>query len=102
MKILDFFTHPLIVEERETGLLIKGRDRQWLNHEVSIRHEAFLYFNDLFQNKPVMNSGELAYVIPNVVSEQMNQDLCKIVREEEVRYVVFGLGALKAPRPYGF
>lgn len=73
-----------------------------MHDEKSILKEGVDYFKSILFVDATGVDQEVDLSIPNLISDEINQSLCKPVSEDEVREAVFSLGAYKAPKPYGF
>lgn len=59
------------------------------------------YFEEIYKPPDPGINRDCIRVIPNLVSQEMNDVLMKEVTDKEIKEAAFDLGALKAPRPDG-
>lgn len=60
------------------------------------------FYNELFDIEPTDALNECMQVVPNIVTNYMNETLMASITVNEVERAVFSLGALSAPGPDGF
>lgn len=80
----------------------KNEEGFWQEDNGAIRHGATHFFSNLFQAVQVNIPEAMLNLIPNVMSDDINNDLCKPISEEEVKASIFNLGAYKALDPNGY
>ncbi|VVA37299.1 PREDICTED: reverse mRNAase, partial [Prunus dulcis] len=69
------------------------------NHVRSIIED---YFKNLFTSEGPRNWGNILVFVPTIISDDINSTLLAPVSNEEIRIIVFQMGALKSPGPDGF
>ncbi|QHO24559.1 Reverse transcriptase [Arachis hypogaea] len=57
------------------------------------------YFSNLFTNSTRNGIDQCIQKVPKRVTHEMNEELIREVREEEVKEVIFSMGGLKALGP---
>lgn len=60
------------------------------------------FFSNLCTKGPSVNPTLAIDMFEQVLSDQMNEDLCKPFTEQEIGDALFQISPLKAPRPDGF
>jgi hypothetical protein len=60
------------------------------------------YFKSLYTRDPSLDSTPITSLIPEQISEEMNESLCKDFTDEEISDALFQIGPIKAPGPDGF
>lgn len=97
------FFHITIVQRRDRNRLsrIKNMEGEWVegNKDVMLAIEEF--YKDLYSTSNPENSCNCLQVIPNGVTQDMNDSLIDPVTMKEVKQAVFNLGVNKAPGPDG-
>ncbi|XP_019442380.1 PREDICTED: uncharacterized protein LOC109347110 [Lupinus angustifolius] len=82
--------------------LIKERD-SLLTNPTEIESHILHYFTSIFGSENfTMQNTLIQSVVPNIVSEEENNMLTKLLTCEEIKKVVFSLNADGAPGPDGF
>ncbi|XVF66220.1 hypothetical protein PTKIN_Ptkin10aG0018000 [Pterospermum kingtungense] len=83
-------------------LSLKALDRSWADDEDALRCMFFNYYKQLFSTEGDRVWDGVLDAVPVLVSDDMNELLCKEVSEDEIYRAVFDIGALRAPGPDGF
>jgi hypothetical protein len=58
------------------------------------------FFKDLYTVDERVNPESLTGLFRNLISEEMNRDLCKYFTDEEISDALFQIGPLKAPTAF--
>ena len=81
---------------------IKDRNGRWLEEEEEIIVEFGVFYKELFLSNGDRNWGQVLSYVPKLVIDEMNRWLVRDIKDEEVKLVVFQLGAYKATGPDGY
>lgn len=60
------------------------------------------YFKNLFTFEGPRDWGDILAFVPAVILDDINATLLAPISNEEIQSIVFQMGALKLPGPYGF
>jgi hypothetical protein len=60
------------------------------------------FFKELYRADSKVNPQQLVHLFQPVITEEMNDNLCKEFLNEEIGDALFQMGMLKAPDPDGF
>ncbi|KAK8501093.1 hypothetical protein V6N12_011334 [Hibiscus sabdariffa] len=71
---------------------IKDENGIWVEDEGKIVEQSEKHFANIYSKDHSIDMGGICNLIPNVISEVMNRELCKEVNEEEIRVVVLASG----------
>lgn len=74
---------------------------QWVDTEEGIEKVATEYFHELFTSSNPTNLDESLRYVTASVNYEMNQQLMKIPRDEEIKEATFAINPDKAPGPNG-
>lgn len=77
-------------------------DGSWINNRIDIQDYFKGSFSSLYQSSNPQIPGELENLINPCISDEENDELCRIPSRDEIKKVVFGMKSLKAPGPDGF
>uniref|UniRef100_A0A7N2L3I4 Reverse transcriptase n=1 Tax=Quercus lobata TaxID=97700 RepID=A0A7N2L3I4_QUELO len=97
-----FHLSTLIRRRRNRISEIKLDDGSWINNRVDIQDCFRGSFNSLYQSSNPQIPGELENLINPCISDEENDELCRIPSRDEIKMVAFGMKSLKAPGPDGF
>jgi hypothetical protein len=61
-----------------------------------------IFFKELYTANERVNPEPLTSLFEEIITEEMNGDLCKEFTDEEISDVLFQIGPLNAPGPDGF
>jgi hypothetical protein len=67
-----------------------------------MRKLATDFFGDLYKRDTSLDPAILLNLLDTVVTEEMNESLCRQFSAEEISDALFQIGPLKAPGPDGF
>ena len=81
---------------------IKLEDGTWLFGREVIGNYFINHFKSIYQSVHPQFPQSLEGLIEAVISEEENNNLCKVPSENEIRMIVFEMHPLKAPGPDGF
>ncbi|CAN1830601.1 LINE-1 retrotransposable element ORF2 protein [Linum perenne] len=98
------FFHAATVHRKQRNLISRLLDDNgnWITTDSQIKDMANSFFIDLFtKRRDLANIQELGH-LPPIVTETMNEDLCRPFSNEEIRCAVFSLGASQSPGPDGY
>lgn len=97
------FFHASTVQRRERNRIIRLSDGEngWIEGRDNIFAHILQHFEGIYTSDSQEISDEIRGCIPNCISANMNTLLLRPVSELEIKKVVDGLGALKAPGPDG-
>jgi hypothetical protein len=70
--------------------------------QAGIKGMVHEYYKSLFTSEPLSTVDTVINAIPEKVTDQMNEDLCKPYSNEEIKVALFQMGSTKAPGPNGF
>ncbi|CAN1157596.1 Putative ribonuclease H protein At1g65750 [Linum perenne] len=74
----------------------------WITNKEQLRAMSKNFFENLFKVNSSIDHGMVFEGFPQLVTQEINSELCGSVSEEEIRKAVFALGAGKSPGPDGF
>ncbi|KAH0974908.1 hypothetical protein GBA52_016807 [Prunus armeniaca] len=93
-----FFHHSTLQRRRRNRVSkIKGVDGVWGENDSQVRKAFEDYFKDLFFAGGRRVLGDILAFITPVITKQMNNSMCSLVLDEEIKEAAFQLGASKAP-----
>ena len=81
---------------------IKRRDGSLSQDMDEIKGITNDFFKNLYSCVYVVNPSRIISLMKPLVTDQMNEDLCKPFSEQEISDALFQIGTLKAPGPDGF
>ncbi|CAN1817880.1 LINE-1 retrotransposable element ORF2 protein [Linum perenne] len=98
------FFHASTIQRRQKNRILKLRidDTNWIDNENQIVTHIREFYENLFSARDPVDNGEINTGIPSIITDEINQWLCKEVSEEEIKNAVFQMGANKSPGPDGF
>ena len=82
--------------------MVKDENGRWCEEEDEIVDCFVKFYQRLFKTNGTRDWGVVLENVPLLVSDEMNKELDKEVKDEEITEVVFQMGMYKAPRPDGF
>ncbi|XP_065629740.1 uncharacterized protein LOC136067578 [Quercus suber] len=97
-----FHLSTIIRRCRNCILKIKLDDGSWIRDREDIQSYFLENFSTLYNSGYPQFPVNLENLIQPRVSYQENLELCKVPSRDEIKKVVFGMKALKAPGPDGF
>ncbi|XP_019232877.1 PREDICTED: uncharacterized protein LOC109213527 [Nicotiana attenuata] len=103
--LTNFSGIPFLIRERRRRLQlhkIKDHRDRWVEGEDNIAKAAIRHFHKRFNIKHQFNDNEILECIPRIITEEDNIVLTTIPNTEEIRDVVFDMGANSAAGPDGF
>jgi hypothetical protein len=98
------FFHQKAVWRARRNKITKLRDSDGVTQTVptEMQRMAVSYFKSLYTRNPSLDSTPITSLIPEQISEEMNESLCKDFTDEEISDALFQIGPIKAPGPDGF
>lgn len=98
------FFHATTVQRRHRNniTMLQVEDNRWYRDPVALRNHIQSFYSNLYKTEGPRNYQPVLNQCHSPVDENINTDLMANLTLEEVRAVVFQLGALKAPGPDGF
>ena len=98
-----FFHLSTIIRRRRNSISeIKLDDGSWIRGREDIQRYFLDNFSTLYNSCQPQSPVNLENLIQPCVSDQENLGLCKVPSRDEIKKVVYGMKALKAPGPDGF
>jgi hypothetical protein len=79
---------------------LKKSDGQLTKDRKEMENMATDFFKDLCTVDEKVNPEPLTGLFRNLISEEMNRDLCKYFTDEEISDALFQIGPLKAPTAF--
>ena len=102
-KNTKFFHQSTIQRRRQNKVVrVKGEEGEWIEEEGRIIEKFQNFYKKLFTEGEMKDCREVLENVPRMVTAEMNERLVKEVNENEIRTLVFELGAVKAPGPDRF
>ena len=97
------FYHALKKQRRIHNRIVGLHDaaRNWITKDKGVEKVAVDYFEDLFSTTSPTEFDSFLTEITPVITSQMNQNLLKIVTEDEVKQALFMMHPEKYPGPDG-
>lgn len=97
-----FHLSTLVRRQRNKISCLKDDSGQLIDREEDVEILINEYFKQLYtSNNPSISSLELKNFVPCVISDLDNQDLTRIVNEDEILERIQQMSSLKAPGPDG-
>ncbi|KAL6565081.1 hypothetical protein OROMI_016531 [Orobanche minor] len=97
------FFHNIVKIKRQKNFLHAIRDNGNIITDVEeIKKSAVTYFKDCFDEDSSCYDDLDPTIIPNVISCEMNKNLCNIPTEDEIRSCVFAMDGDSVAGPDGF
>ncbi|KAL4351327.1 hypothetical protein GQ457_06G004380 [Hibiscus cannabinus] len=98
------FFHVTTLQNRRQNCIcrIKNSQGEWLEDDKDIAQLFQEHFKGVYTKALSIDFDSISDIIPRVVTEEMNRELCRRVTREEVKEAIFNMGSLKAPGPDGF
>lgn len=81
---------------------LKSENGDWMENVGDINAVFAKFYADLFAASELQDMEEALGYVKNVVTEQDNVFLTRLISDSEIEDAVFDLGAYKAPGPDGF
>ena len=98
-----FFHLSTIIRRRRNYISeIKLENGSWIRDREDIQRYFLDNFSSLYNTSHPQFPKNLESLIQRCVTDQDNLELCRVPSRDEIKKVVFGMKALKAPRPDGF
>ena len=98
------FFHLTASYRKQRNRIFKLRDAndRWITDTQELKNAVKIHFADIFRSTGNRDFSRLISLVPRMISEDMNQSLCKEVSDAEILAAVNHLGPLKAPGKDGF
>ncbi|KAK1584321.1 hypothetical protein Q3G72_031946 [Acer saccharum] len=102
-KNTKFFHLTTMIRRRYNKLEgLKDEDGIWRCEKEDMQAIALSYFTKLFSGQPPQDSYDRLPRFFPVLEGDLNEELNRVVCDEEVKLGLFGIGKLKSPGPDGF
>lgn len=97
------FFHAATIQRRDRNRLQRIKDTRdiWVEGQDSIFCDIIEHYSDVYRFGGSQPMSECLQAIPQIVSLELNEVLMAQIEEEEIKNVVFSMGALKASGPDG-
>lgn len=97
-----YFHLSTIIRHRWNNIeALKNHDGVWFQDKESIGNIMVDYFQHLYSSDLLRTDGGLREIISPIITNADNEELCMMPSAEEIKRVVFSLGANKALGPDG-
>ncbi|CAN1817498.1 Putative ribonuclease H protein At1g65750 [Linum perenne] len=98
------FFHTSVIHRRQRNKITRLQDSNgnWIQTDRELSNHANAFFKDLFTKRPNGTANFDLREMPSIVTEDMNSDITKEIKDDEIREAVFNLGANQSPGPDGF
>ncbi|GKV39420.1 hypothetical protein SLEP1_g47185 [Rubroshorea leprosula] len=98
------YFHAMASRRRQNNYIFQLKDDQGtlLEGIDSLLDHAYSHFQQAYDSPETCSFTQIEGLIKSLVTTEMNEDLCRVVSDEEIRATVFQMGALKAPGVDGF
>ena len=98
-----FFHLRSVWRSRKNKIMrLRKADGHWCTNGNELAQLATDFFGDLYKRDISLDPAILLNLLDNVVTEEMNESLCRQFSAEEISDALFQIGPLKAPGPDGF
>ncbi|CAN1754609.1 hypothetical protein LINPERHAP1_LOCUS5533 [Linum perenne] len=92
------------IHRRQRNLItgLQDSNNVWVSSEPQLQHMARNYFMDIFNNTNSSTNSNLPFQMPQIITEEMNKDICRDITDDEIHNAVFNLGAKQSTGPEGY
>lgn len=95
--------HASTIQRHDRNKLqhLKNDQGHWIEGQNNIFQAVLEHFSEVYKTEGTGSTQECFQSVPKLVTTNLNEALLTPVSEEEIKCVVFSMGALKAPGPDG-
>ena len=98
-----FFHRKAVWRARKNRITaLKDQDGVVQHAPTEMEHMATSYFQSVYTRDPTILPTPVVNLFEEVITDDLNENLCKQFSEEEISDALFQIGPLKAPGPDGF
>ncbi|XP_057994399.1 uncharacterized protein LOC131174664 [Hevea brasiliensis] len=101
-RVEEIYADPLNSENNQAKENLQRDDGRWIDSPEEIKTKILSFFKHLYRSSRPSGIQEVIELIPELVSQEMNDQLSAPVTDADVKKVIFDLGASKALGPDGF
>lgn len=102
MHIFSIFQTP-IINKKNRVFKLQDIDVRWITSHPELKDVVKKnHFTGLFQSTSNRDFSRLISLVPYLISEEVNNSLCKAISNDKILKAVKQLGALKAPEKDGY
>ncbi|CAL1361203.1 unnamed protein product [Linum trigynum] len=98
-----FFHSTTVLRQHFNRIVgLKNERGTWIKRPLDLANHIKGFYQNLFSGRSMDFDGHLLQGFPQLVSQEMNDILCRPVTNGEIKQAVFSLGPHKSPGPDGF
>lgn len=97
-----FHASTLERHDRNRVQRIKGQNGIWVEGQLEVEQTILDYFREVYTSERPHNFSECLNAAPRLVSQDINEELMRIVTDSEIKSAMESLGPLKSLGPDGF